>query len=306
MIEKLDVGRVLSRTFGMYRDQFTLLIPAALVLFVPVGLINGFLYSEGGVLLSLAASALAVVATFWYQGMVVEAARDILDGRRDQTIGSLFSSVTPVLGALIGAGILAGIGIAIGFVLLIVPGLFLLTIWAVLAPVIVLERTGVFPAFGRSRALVKGHGWQVFGVLVVLFLLFFVIRILVSAIIGGIADSFAGFAIADIVVNLLTVPISALAASVIYFELKRLHGEPIPGAEPGGQLEAAAAGAPAAGGGPEAPTSGSSMPPAPSSGPAPPPEPGSPPPPAPPPGGSPPAGGDPKPPSSGPQATPNA
>ena len=84
MNEKLDVGRVLSRTFEMYRDQFTLLIPAALVLFVPVALINGFLNSEGGVLLSLVASALAIVATFWYQGMVVEAARDILDGRRDR------------------------------------------------------------------------------------------------------------------------------------------------------------------------------------------------------------------------------
>ena len=135
--------------------------------------------------------------------------------------------MSPVLAPLIGAGILAGIGIAIGFVLLIVPGLFLLTIWAVLVPVIVLERTGVFPSFGRSRQLVRGHGWQVFGVLVVLFLLFLVIRILVAAIISGIADTFAGFALADLIVNLLTVPISGLAASVIYFELKRLHGEPI-------------------------------------------------------------------------------
>lgn len=302
MNEKLDVGRVLSRTFEMYRDQFTLLIPAALVLFVPVALINGFLNSEGGVLLSLVASALAIVATFWYQGMVVEAARDILDGRRDQTIGSLFSSVSPVLAPLIGAGILAGIGIAIGFVLLIVPGLFLLTIWAVLVPVIVLERTGVFPSFGRSRQLVRGHGWQVFGVLVVLFLLFLVIRILVAAIISGIADTFAGFALADLIVNLLTVPISGLAASVIYFELKRLHGEPIPGAAPGGALATAASGV-----APE-PSEGTSMPPAPppGSGPSPAPQPGSPPPPAPPPGGSPPAGADPGPSSSGPQAPPNA
>ena len=125
--------------------------------------------------------------------------------------------------------------------------------------------------------------------LVVLFLLFLVIRILVAAIISGIADTFAGFALADLIVNLLTVPISGLAASVIYFELKGLHGEPIPGAAPGGALETAASGV-----APE-PSGGTSMPPAPppGSGPAPAPQPGSPPPAAPPPGGSPPAGGDP-------------
>jgi hypothetical protein len=300
MNEKLDVGQVLSRTFAMYRDQFALLIGAALILFVPVGLINGLFYSEGGFLLSLLAGALSIVATFWYQGMVVEAARDILDGRRDQTIGGLFSSASPVLAPLIGAGILAGIGIAIGFVLLIIPGLFLLTIWSVLVPVIVLERTGVFDSFGRSRELVKGNGWQVFGVLVVLFLIILVIRLVLSVIIGAILDSFAGFALADIIVNLFTVPLSALAASNIYFELKRLRGEPIPGA--GGEL-AAPAGVP-----PEASTRGSSMPPPqpPGSGQAPPPEPGSPPPAAPPPGGAPPAGGDPQPPSGGPQAPPQA
>ena len=306
MNDKLDVGRVLSRTFEMYKDQFTLLIPAALVLFVPVALINGFLYSEGGFLLALVASALAIIATYWYQGMVVEAARDILDGRRDQTIGSLFSSVTPVLAALIGAGILAGIGIGIGFLLLIVPGLFLLTIWAVIAPVIVLERAGIFDSFGRSRQLVKGHGWQVFGVIVVLFLIFFVIRILISALVSGISDTFLGFALADVIVNVLTVPISALAASVIYFELKRLHGEPIPGVTEGGELGTVAAGV--APGAPVGSGRESAMPPPPppGSGQTPAPSPGSPPPAAPPPGGAPPAGGDPSPPSGGPQAPPNA
>ena len=304
MNQKLDVGRVFERIISIYREQFTLLIPAALVIFVPVALINGIFYSEGGGLLSLAAFALAIVATYWYQGMVVEAARDILDGRRDHSVGSLFSAAGPVVATLIGAGILAGIGIAIGLIFLIVPGLFLITIWAVIVPVIVLERAGVFESFGRSRQLVKGHGWQVFGVIVLLFIAGFVIRLVIGAIMDAIFDSYVGFTLADLIVNLLVVPLTALAAAVVYFELKRLKGEPIPGAEAGGELEAAGVAA----GGPEVPTSGSSMPPPtpPGSGPAPPPEPGSPPPPAPPPGGSPPAGGNPGPPSSGPQAPPNA
>lgn len=229
MNAKLDTGRVFERIFSFYGSQFTLLIPAALLLFIPVAILNGLLLSSGGFLLGLLSAALGLIATFWYQGMVVEATRDILDGRRDHTIGSLFSSASPFIAPLIAVGILAGIGIAIGFVLLIIPGLFLLTIWAVIVPVIVVERAGVFDSFGRSRQLVKGSGWQVFGVIVVIFLVSFIVRAIVSAIIGGISDeSFVGYAVADLIVNVLLVPLSALAASVMYFELRRVKGDALP------------------------------------------------------------------------------
>ena len=228
MNAKLDTGRVFERIFSFYGSQFTLLIPAALVLFLPVAVINGLLLSSGGFLLALVSTALSLIATYWYQGMVVEATRDILDGRRDHTIGSLFSSAAPFIGPLIAVGILAGIGIAIGFVLLILPGLFLLTIWAVIVPVIVVERAGVFDSFGRSRELVRGSGWQVFGVIVVIFLVSFIVRAIINAIIGGISDdSFAGYAVADLIVNVLLVPLSALAATVMYFELRRVKGDPL-------------------------------------------------------------------------------
>ena len=55
--------------------------------------------------------------------------------------------------------------------LLIIPGLILLTIWAVFAPAIVIERIRVIDAFGRSRELVRGNGWPVFGVIIVAFLI---------------------------------------------------------------------------------------------------------------------------------------
>ena len=228
MTQKLDVGNVLTRTFQTYRDQFTLLIPAALVLFVPVALLNALIISGGGVLAALIAAAVGIVATYWFQGMVVEAVRDILDGRRDHSVGSLFRSAAPVVAPLIGAGLLAGLAIGIGLILLIVPGLILLTIWAVIAPVIVVERTGVFQAFGRSRQLVRGHGWQVFGVIVVLFLLQVAVSAVVQAILVGVADSFIGYFFADLIVRVLVAPLAAIAAAVMYFELKARHGEPLP------------------------------------------------------------------------------
>src|SRR6185295_2534138 len=125
MNQKLDVARVFERIFEIYKDQFTLLIPAALVVFVPVALISGLIYAgDVSIIGGLIVAAVATIATYWFQGMVVEAARDILDRRRDQSVGTLLQSAAPVLGPLIIAGILAGIGIGIGLLLLIVPGLF--------------------------------------------------------------------------------------------------------------------------------------------------------------------------------------
>jgi hypothetical protein len=41
-----------------------------------------------------------------------------------------------------------------------------------------------------------------------------------------------GYALADLVVRLFVAPLSALAAAVMYFELKSLHSEPVPAAPP--------------------------------------------------------------------------
>jgi hypothetical protein len=263
---KLDTARVFERIFDIYKDQFTLLIPAALVVFVPVAIVSGIVYAGDVSIIGVAiVSAVATIATYWFQGMVVEAARDILDGRRDHTVGSLIQSAMPVVVPLLVAGILAGIGIGIGLILLIVPGLFLLTIWAVIAPAIVIERRGALESFGRSRELVRGNGWQVFGVIVVLFLLQFIVSAVIQALANSVSDSFGAYALADLLVRLLVAPLSALAAAVLFFELKAIHGEPVLGTGGGGQVAA----------GPEAPGG-----PAPT--PAEPPPPAAPPPPEPP------------------------
>lgn len=229
MNAKLDTGRVFERIFSLYGSQFTLLIPVALVLFLPVALLSGLVSSSvAGILAAFLTFLLSIVAGYWYQGIVVEATRDILDGRRDHTIGSLFSSAAPFIGPLFVVGVLAGIAITIGLFLLVIPGLFLLTIWAVIVPVIVIERAGIFDSFGRSRELVRGSGWQVFGVLVVLFLISAVVGGVLGAIVGGFSDeSFIGYAIANLLSSVLLAPLSALAATVIYVELRRIKGDPL-------------------------------------------------------------------------------
>jgi hypothetical protein len=95
--------------------------------------------------------------------------------------------------------------------------------------VIVVERAAVFQAFGRSRELVSGSGWQVFGVILVLFLLQLVLGGIVNAIFGGISDSLFSYAVSESIVRVLIAPLGAIAAAVMYFELKRLKGDAVPG-----------------------------------------------------------------------------
>jgi hypothetical protein len=220
MERKLDVADVFDRTFKVYTQQATLLIPAAILVFLPVAVVDGVL--RGGKdteLVALLSLVVTLIATFWFEGMVVQAVRDAQDGRRDHGIGSLFESAAPFVAPLIGAGLLAGLGILGGFILLIVPGLYLLTIWALIAPVIVLEKSGVMDSFGRSRALVKGNGWPVFGVIVLVFILNGIAAVVLGSIFTGIASNTVGYGISTLVTNAVIGPISGIVTAVMYFEL---------------------------------------------------------------------------------------
>jgi len=222
MNRKLDVGGTVSQAFSTYTSQAGVLLPVAFCLFLVVAVINGIL--AGSLVLFPLAMAVSVVAGTLYQGMVVGLVSDVQDGKRDSSVDDLVRATGPVILPLIGAGILAGIGIGIGFLLLVVPGLILLTIWAVIAPVIVVERSGVIDAFGRSRALVRGNGWQVFGVILVVFLIAAVVQGILGAIGMGIEDSVAVRIVFNVIASTITAPIVALVAAVIYFRLREIEG----------------------------------------------------------------------------------
>jgi ABC-type multidrug transport system fused ATPase/permease subunit len=222
MNQKLDVGGTLSQIFSTYGAQAGVLLPVAFGLFVVVAIVNAIIV--GSFILFPLGLAVSVVAGTLYQGVVVGLVKDVQDGRRDSTVGDLIDATWPVVLPLIGVAILAGIAIAIGFFLLVVPGLILLTIWAVIAPVIVVEHSGVMDSFGRSRELVRGNGWQVFGVIFVVFLISAVVGAILGAVGTGISDSVGMRILFNLIASTLTAPIAALAAATIYFRLLAIKG----------------------------------------------------------------------------------
>jgi hypothetical protein len=217
MQARIDVSAVIHRVFDIYVDQAPVLMPAAAVVFVFTSLLSSALVAASPDL-ELVALLIGLVADMLFTGMIVELVADIQDGRRDANAGQLLRAVTPVLGQLILVAIVVGIGIVIGLFLIIVPGLVLLTVWSVVAPVVVLERPAGLRALRRSRELVRGNGWQVFGVILVLDV---IVLILAGLIEGGADSAGTGVGIVvTVVIGVLTAPLPALAAAVLYFDLR--------------------------------------------------------------------------------------
>jgi hypothetical protein len=222
---QLSPSVIIGRAFGIYRTQLATLVGAALLVYLLQFVVNLVLPDE----LDWIGGIVSLVLVAFFSGMVVMLVRDLQDGHRDSSLGELFSSVTPVLAPVIVVAILFAIGVAIGFVLLIIPGLILLTIWAVVIPVTVIERPGILRAFGRSRELVKGNGWQVFGTLLLVWLISIVasaIGLALAAIVGGIVGAIIAW-----LATALVAPLAALTAALLYFALVRLR-EPAAATQP--------------------------------------------------------------------------
>jgi hypothetical protein len=208
---------VLGEAWRMYRAFAAHLLAIAFVIYLGAAIIAALLALAGTVGLWLG-FIVTVIAAFLLQATLVKAVQDVRDGRADLSISETVSAALPYIWPVAGASILAAIAISIGLLLLIVPGLYLITIWAVFVPVIVIERSGALASFGRSRELVRGRGWHVFGTLVLVYLIMLAVNIVLGIIFAALPHALRG-GLSAIISGTLISPYLALVVTLVYYRL---------------------------------------------------------------------------------------
>jgi hypothetical protein len=164
----------------------------------------------------------------------IHAVMQIGEGRRPQ-LAQVAARGLRVLPEVAAAVIAAGLGIALGFLALIVPGILLALRWSVVAQVAAVDHEGWLPALRRSGELTRGNYWRIFGLLLVNAVLAGGVTLAAAAIPLGSTSGPASVAL-GIVARTLTASFTALALALLYFDLRArsagIAAPPAPGEQP--------------------------------------------------------------------------
>lgn len=249
----LGAGDIISASVNLYRENAASLWRLVAVVVVPVQVLSALVIaatarpvvesaaggsirvSAGGLGTALGgilvASILTGLAAQLATASAFKAVSDAYAGRRTEWQESLRYAFER-FGALIVLLIMAFIGIAVGVLLCIIPGVWLGISWVVAVPVLLIEgRTG-YPALKRSMDLVKPRWWSVFGVVLLGTLLVSVAGGIVSGLFGAIVRVLSSGTVASLLSNavgqsissVLTTPFFAALVVVLYYDL-RLRAE---------------------------------------------------------------------------------
>ena len=220
-------GTILSRTFELLRQHWQAFVGVALL----VGAISALIQLVYGIVVdgifedadsiedlasllwvSLLGAAVSLVVTLVVNSVLVVMARNA-DHAEAPDPGMSLQHVLSRFWLLLGVALLSGIAVFIGFLLFIIPGIWIAVSLVPVIAIVMFEDRGVIDSMRRSFSLVSGNWWQVFGVVIVLAVINFVLG-LFTALPGAI-----GFLVL-VVVSAITLTIQAFAMYVAYDELR--------------------------------------------------------------------------------------
>jgi hypothetical protein len=195
-LRPMTTSELLDRSFYYYRRHFTLLVGIfaisglvtllfqILLLLTPRATAGVFLAS----ILALGGFVVSLVVTTLAHGTTIVAVSQILLGR-ETSVAQAFNEVRHRVGELILLGMNIGARVLIGFVLFIVPGVWLALHYAVSIQAAVLEHTGINESLARSATLTKGDKGRIF----VIYFLFGVLTMIVSVLVTLVTGALTGF-----------------------------------------------------------------------------------------------------------------
>jgi hypothetical protein len=224
--QQRSLGRILAATAELYRRFPLLFVILALAVVGPYELgvlaVTGYgplrhSHESPGIswlLLLLRTSLITPLVSALHMQAVVT----IGDGQRPRlsAVGARGLRVLPIVAA---AEVMANIGIFLGFIALIIPGVILLLRWAVVAQAAALEDERWLDALRSSRRLTAGHYGHVVALLLVTGILGFALRVCSWVIPLGSTSAPASVAV-GIAVETVIASLSALTLALLYFDLR--------------------------------------------------------------------------------------
>jgi hypothetical protein len=229
---KLDINRVVQRTVEVLRLEWRrLLRPAALMIFLPMVVLGALQPPDHAFTLAAAPriggwgllSLLALIPYALFSGGLLRLALAEM-AAEPITLDGAMAVGRERLWPLLGLYLLMGLGVTIGFCLLVVPGVLLALAWSAAPPVLIEERRPIVACLGRSAELTRGTRLHIFGV----GLIFAVFEILASLAVELLAAPFphiVGAVLLWPLCSTVLAVVSLVLLAAIYNELKGLEAD---------------------------------------------------------------------------------
>ena len=140
----------LGAAFGTAWTNFGAFLIVALVLSLPSVIVDSLAASSvvSTIVSSLVIAAMTACGTY--------GAIRMMAGEKTSAGAMLLRIAHPSFWPLVVLSVIQSVAIACGLVLLVVPGVILLGMWMIAAPVMVVERLGIVDSLQRSAELTKG------------------------------------------------------------------------------------------------------------------------------------------------------
>jgi hypothetical protein len=237
----MGVGEILDTAIKVYRSRWKGLMAVVAIALVPMTFLEVFLTRRLGSPFSEPVATQgqldsAVIASFVVLGIevllitpfltaaVARASADVYLGH-PVLVGPTFRFAVSRIHSILWISILSALAVALGFLLLIIPGLIVLVRFFFGSTVLVVEGKKGSAALGRSWRLAKGHFWKIVGTYFLAGILAFVVAGIL-AVPGAFAFDAIGpggwpvYAAAQSLAAILTTPFTTLIAVLLYFDLR--------------------------------------------------------------------------------------